>query len=140
MDYDDEGKSKDDKIYDLFKQAMQQPNLLEKLKWARIISFQLETKHETQLPKEFLIKKERDWLQDLLLNAELTRDLELRYRVTDGTEGYKYFDRIANDNPNDVFNHGDELEASIRHIELRLTTFFAVIVKTLDISDEGDDL
>jgi hypothetical protein len=140
MRYDEEDKGKDEKIYDLFKQAMQETKLLERIKWARIIIHQLEQKHLVQLPKDFLIKVEFDWLASLLTDHQLVRELELRYKVTDGVEGYKYFDRIENDNPNDIFNFRTDLEVKISKIELRILDLFSIIVKTLDVEIEGDDL
>ena len=141
FDEDDEGKGKDEKIYDLFKQAMQEQNLVVRLKWAILILRQLEPKHIEQFPKGFSIQKEMQWLYNILKDNEFKKRIELRYRVTEGTEGYKYFDKIANDNPNDVFNYDRDTEDIIIDTELRLIDLFGYIVKTLDIEiSDGEEL
>ena len=55
-------------------------------------------------------------------------------------QGYKNFDKIINDNPNDVWNYDESTEKKIIEIENELLFFFAQIVKTLDISIDLDEL
>lgn len=136
----DEEANKDQKIYDIYKQAMEAPNLNHKLRVAYVLSFQLEQKHLAKLPKDFDITKERAWILERMKDLEIHRQIELRFKVTESQEGYKYFDRIMNDNPNDVWNYNKEAEKLIIDAEAKLLFFFAQIVKTLDIGVDFEDL
>lgn len=138
--FGDVEESKDQKIYDIYKQAMEALNLNQRLRVAYVLSFQLEKKHTDKLPKDFNITQKQTWILDKLKDLELNRIIELRHRVTDTQEGYKYFDKIINDNPNDVWNYDESTEKKIIEIENELLFFFAQIVKTLDISIDLDEL
>lgn len=137
---DDQEASKDQKIYDIYKQAMEALNLNQRLRIAYVLSFQLEKKHKDKLPKEFKLEEKQEWILRKLKDIELNRIIELRHRVTDTQEGYKYFDKIVNDNPNDVWNYDEKTEKQIIEIENDLLYFFARIVTTLDISMDLDEL
>jgi len=136
----DEDAQKDQKIYDIYKQAMEVPNLNHKLRVAYVLSFQLEKKHTDRLPADFDITQERVWILETIKNIEIHRQIELRFKVTESQEGYKYFDKIMNDNPNDVWNYNEDCEKLIIKAETKLLFFFAQIVKTLDIGIDFEDL
>jgi hypothetical protein len=136
----DEDAQKDQKIYDIYKQAMEAPNLNHKLRVAYVLSFQLEKKHTDRLPADFDITQERVWILESIKNIEIHRQIELRFKVTESQEGYKYFDKIMNDNPNDVWNYNEDCEKLIIEAEAKLLFFFAQIVKTLDIGIDFEDL
>ena len=138
--FGDQEESKDQKIYDIYKQAIDAIHLNQRLRIAYILSFQLEKKHVDKLPKLFDIKKKQEWILEKIKDLELNRIVELRFRVIEGQEGYKYFDKIINDNANDVWNYDKEIEQKIIDIESELLYFFAQIVKTLDISVDLDEL
>lgn len=138
--FDDQEASKDQKIYDIYKQAMEALNLNQRLRIAYVLSFQLEKKHTDKLPQDFKLEEKQKWILEKLKSIALNRVIELRHRVIDTQEGYKYFDKIINDNPNDVWNYHAETEQMVIDIENELLYFFAQIVKTLDISIDLDEL
>ena len=136
-----ESSGKDAKIFEIFKSAMECSFLVNKLRYAFILTFQLEKYHLGKLDKDFSIVEERKFIQGRLLDLKLLRSLNLQFRVTEGVEGYKYFDNIIEgDNPNNVYNFDEELEGEIASINLRLLTFFAQVVKTLDIEQDLSSL
>jgi len=136
----DEEVGRDEKIYDIYKDAINETNLNIKLRKAYVLSFQLEKKHVEKLPDDFNIEVWQGWLLERIKDLKFNRLLDLRYRVTEGAEGYKYFDFIDNDNPKDVFNYDEDAERQIIDVESRLLKLFALIVKTLDISFDIEEL
>jgi len=136
----DEENNKDSKIYDIYKSAMETPNLLTKLKIAFVLTYQLEKKHTDQLPANFSLENERKFIKQILGNLKLNKNLNLHHKVTEGIEGYKYYDNIEDENPNNIYNYDKEIEREITKIEMRLVHLFAQIVKTLDVSTSIEEL
>jgi len=136
----DEEVGKDEKIYDIYKDAINETNLNIKLRKAYVLSFQLEKKHLDKMPDGFSIELEQAWILERVKDLGFNRLVDLRYRVTEGVEGYKYFDFIDNDNVKDVFNYDKEVEEKIVMVESQLLKLFALIVKTLDITVDFEEL
>ena len=136
----DEEVGKDEKIYDIYKDAINETNLNIKLRKAYVLSFQLEKKHLDKMPDDFSIELEQAWILERVKDLGFNRLVDLRYRVTEGVEGYKYFDFIDNDNVKDVFNYDKEVEEKIVMVESQLLKLFALIVKTLDITVDFEEL
>lgn len=136
-----EENNKDQKIFEIYKDAISSTTLIKRLEQSYILSFQLEKKHLEQLPKDFDLLKERAWILSKLSDLELNRKLNLREKVVSTQEGYQYFDNIEElDNPNNVFNYDKVLDADMMLITNRLLRFFANIIKTLDIEFDLGDL
>ena len=131
-----EENGKDSKIYDIYKSAMETTNLINKLKIAFVLTYQLEKKHTDQLPANFSLENERHFIKKSLSNLKLNKSLNLHHRVTENLEGYKYYDNIEDDNKNNVYNYNEAVEKEIIDIELKLLFLFAHIVKTLDLETD----